>query len=54
MYANVQRTMYRGPTHTLDLGPNPPPWRCTPSPPLLTSRGHHWRPVQTCSLEDPA
>ena len=22
-----------------------------PLPPLLTSDGHHWRPVQTCSLE---
>ena len=21
-------------------------------PTLLTSSGHHWRPVQTCSLED--
>ena len=23
------------------------------SPPLVTSGGHYWRPVQTCSLEDP-
>ena len=30
------------PLHTLDLGYPPP---------LLTSGGHHWKPVQTCSLE---
>ena len=23
------------------------------APPLVTSDGHHWRPVQTCSLKDP-
>ena len=31
------------------------PWHQTwdlPPPLLLTSGGHHWRPVQTCSLED--
>ena len=43
-----------------DLGPTPPPsqphsrhqtWG-PPLPQLLTSAGHHWRPVQSCSLED--
>ena len=24
-----------------------------PNPLLVKSGGHHWRPVQTCSLEDP-
>ena len=24
-----------------------------PVPPLVKSRDHHWRPVQTCSLQDP-
>ena len=24
-----------------------------PAPLLVTSSGHHWRPDQTCSLEDP-
>ena len=32
----------------LDMGPQP--W---PHPLLVTSWGHHWRPVQTCSLQDP-
>ena len=37
--------------------PTPSPWTWdlrtyTPSPLLLTSGGHHWRPVQTCSLKD--
>ena len=27
-------------------------WTSQPPPPLVTSGGHHWRPVQTCSLED--
>ena len=33
-------------THTSDLG------TYLPLPLLLTSSGHHWKPVQTCSLED--
>ena len=33
----------------------PPPWTSDLGPTLLllTSGGQHWRPVQTCSLEDP-
>ena len=53
------------PLWTSDMGPlAPDPW--TPQPPwtsdmlqqpwpcplLVTSGGHHWRPVQTCLLED--
>ena len=30
-----------------DMGPD-----CTGTP-LVTSGGHHWKPVQTCSLQDP-
>ena len=36
--------------------PNPALWTSKmagPGPLLVTSGGHHWRPVQTCSLEDP-
>ena len=33
---------------TLDIRYGPPP-----RPPLVTFGGHHWKPVQTCSLEDP-
>ena len=33
--------------------PNIPEMRRIPIPLLLTSGGHHWIPVQTCSLEDP-
>ena len=29
---------------------DPQPWPCTL---LVTSGGHNWRPVKTCSLEDP-
>ena len=37
--------------HTSDMEPPWPwPWPC---PLLVTSGGHHWRPVQTFSLEDP-
>ena len=37
-----------------DMGPTPSPWipDMDLPPQLLTSGGHHWRPVQTCSLED--
>ena len=39
------------PLQTSDLGsPIHPP---APAIPLLTPGGHHWRPVQTCPLEDP-
>ena len=34
------------------LNPTPPPPRPGPNPLLVTPGGHHWRPVQTCSLED--
>ena len=49
------------PTPPPDIRPGhlpPPPhighhtWAPTPLSILLTSGGHHWRPVQTCSLED--
>ena len=33
------------------MGPPPPP--PAPAPLLVTTGGHQWRPVQTCSLEDP-
>ena len=52
-----------GIVHPPDMGPRiplPSPLPCTPpsghrtwnapSPPLVTFGGHHWRPVQTCSL----
>ena len=42
--------MVRPPT-TSDLGP-PPPGHQTWDPLLLTSGGHHWRPVKTCSFRD--
>ena len=38
-----------------DMGPHPQiPYQTwdLPPPPLLTSGGHRWRPVQTCSLEN--
>ena len=33
-----------------DIKPDEP--TLPPQPLLLTSGGHHWKPVQTCSLED--
>ena len=38
---------------TWDPQPRPHPSYIGPHPLLVTSGGHHWRPVQTCSLEDP-
>ena len=41
-------------TITIDaVGPTPPyqKWDLPPTL-LLTSGGHHWRPVQTCPIED--
>ena len=35
-----------GPHETSDMGPT------GPGPLLVTSGGHHWRPVQACSLEN--
>ena len=45
---------YTPSTPTPDMGPTLPPpqhqtWDLCPL--LLTSGGHHWKPVQTCSLE---
>ena len=40
---------------TGDMGPTPPRYQTLgpiPLPLLLTFGGHHYRPVQTCSLED--
>ena len=39
---------------TWDLGYSPKTWdlRYSSPPQLLTTGGHHWRPVQTCSLEN--
>ena len=31
-----------------------PPKDIRPGPPLLTSGGHHWRPLQICSFGDPS
>ena len=49
-------SLYRGLPHpqpkslqTWDLRPP----GSTLAPLLVTSGGHHWRPVQTCSLQDP-
>ena len=37
----------------LDLTVQPPPTPdMGPTALLLTSGGHHWKPLQTCSLED--
>ena len=33
---------------TLDMGP-----QSIGTPMLVTSGGHHWRPVQNCSFQDP-
>ena len=56
-------SLYRlpGPGPLLDIrymAPSPVPSTSDIDPPgpgplLMTSGGHHWRPVQTCSLEDP-
>ena len=42
---------YPPPCCTSDLRPTPSPLDISPL--LLTSGGQHWRPLQTCSLEDP-
>ena len=39
-----------GPLQTWDIGT---PWSC-PYPLLVTFGGHHWRPIQTCSLDQTA
>ena len=40
------------PSHPTPFWTNPPPALSHTHPLLLTSGGHHWRPVQTCALED--
>ena len=46
---------FLSPCWTTDLGPWPGPAHRhqTQLPLLLTSGGHHWRPIQTCSFDDP-
>ena len=38
---------------TVQCAPRYQTWDPPPAPQLVTSGGHHWIPVQTCSLEDP-
>ena len=61
MHHGIGRVGYPLPTCASHLGTYPPlvpppprhqTWGTTPSLLLLTSGGHHWRHVQTCSLED--
>ena len=46
----VHQTWDPPPPRTSDLEPSMAPAQ---PPQLVTPGGHHWRPVQTCSFEDP-
>ena len=53
MTSHVSWDRSHGRVHSLspspqDMGPRIP----TPPPLVVISRGHHWRPVQTCSFQD--
>ena len=63
MHPGIGHMVRHLPGHqTWNLGPSPPTSVLGPTPtprtsdmgvtPLLTSGGQHWKPVQTCSLED--
>ena len=52
----LSQTWDMGP-HAPSTHPHPQTWalrdpQSRPGPLLLTSAGHHWRPVETCSLQD--